>query len=195
MFRFSTERHACFVTAGMTAIAGAVVLITGCSTNVVEYESGSAESDSDGEVAYVKDGIRVYPNPPTGADADVDPCTLLSESTLDLLGLTDLEPAELPSYTPDDGCSWSGVNNFVTPDLELRVNGYTETDPALEIRSISEVPVAVYAAFGNNGRYIAHFDDLTLSINYLGAKVEVDAHDALTQAMVDVLDAYGRGTQ
>lgn len=43
-----------------------------------------------------------------------------------------------------------------------------------------------------DGRYIARFDDLTLSLNYLRARSEVPAGEALDLLMADVLRAYGR---
>ncbi|OZF46363.1 hypothetical protein CH293_20160 [Rhodococcus sp. 14-2470-1b] len=163
-------------TAVVTAAVAAVVLIGGCSRH---------------EVTYAVNGETVQPDPPTDAAAEVDPCSVLSENTRTRLGLADIEPVELPK-TPDGGCTWDGNSRYLLPNLTLWVRGQTDADPNDDIVDIAGVPVNVYNIAGTSGRLIAYFDDLTLSLNYIKAKVEIDTFDALEAAMTDVLDGYSR---
>lgn len=143
------------------------------------------------EVTYTVGGEEVDPNPPSGPASDVDPCATLTEPTTDLLGLTDIEPVEM-SYTPDGGCTWDGQNHYVRPTLTLWVDGPTEASATDEIVDVAGVPVNVYVIGPTSGRLIAYFDDLTLSVNYNKAKVEIDTYEALELAMTDILAAYSR---
>ncbi len=169
-----TTRHR--LPAGIAAtLLGLTVAVTGCAVQ---------------EITYTQNGEVVEPDDLPPEIADVDACTALSDDTLDLLGLSELEPVEV--MPPQTGCEWSGYNDYVVPSLIVWVGEPEEGDPTDEIVTIDGIPVNVFSALGNTGRYIAYLDDVTLTVNFKGAELEIDAHTALEAAMSDVLRHYGR---
>lgn len=173
-FSFRSPRR--FRLAGIAAFAGAALLLSGCSVQEVTHTVNGED---------VTDAER-----PLAAD-EVDACTALSDETLEALGLAELEPVELTTADAP-GCDWSGINNYTTPSLVVWVTEPETPSENDEIVTIDGVDVNVWSIAGNSGRYVAYFDDVTLSVNYLGAELDIDAHDALELAMRDVLAHYGR---
>ncbi len=98
-------------------------------------------------------------------------------------------PRELSA---EPGCEWSGVNSYITPSATLWVSGRSEPENVWESTTVAGVEVEIWTLTPEMGRYIARFDDLTLSLNYLRARSEVPAGEALDLLMADVLRAYGR---
>lgn len=142
------------------------------------------------EVTTVRGGQEVTPDAITDDLAGIDPCAALSADTLATLGLAELAPVALSA--PDFGCEWAGVNDFVTPSVVVWVAAPRDADPDEETVTVDGVTVNVYAVSDNDGRYIAHFDDVTLTVNYTGAQSSVDVRVALELAMSDVLAHYDR---
>ncbi|SNS78817.1 DUF3558 domain-containing protein [Rhodococcoides kyotonense] len=159
----------------LPALATAALLVGSCSQQ---------------EVTYTVNGEEVEPNTPSGDAADVDPCSVVSDSVLQQLELADVEPFELPQ--PNGGCEWDGGNTYTKPNLTLWVSGQTEADPHDEMVDVAGVPVNVYSIAGTSGRLIAYFDDLTLSLNYKTGQAAIGTEEALRLAMTDVLAGYSR---
>lgn len=157
------------------AMLGIAVLLTGCTVH---------------EVTHIRNGEEVTDDELPLNVAEIDACAALSNATKEALGLAELEP--VPLLAPDAGCSWEGHNDYVIPSLILWVNEPEDGNPSDEKVMIDGVEVNVYSAMGNIGRYIAYLEDVTLRVNYKGAELDIDAHDALKQAMSDVLAHYGR---
>lgn len=145
------------------------------------------------EVTVVRNGTTVTPPPPLPDTVpDVDPCTAISDETLDAIGAGDVSPSALVA---EPGCSWAGINSYVTPDITLWVEGYKEPGTIEATTTVAGTEVEIWTLSGEGGRYIARFDDLTLSLNYLPGRSEVPVDEALDLLMADVLQAYGRAGQ
>lgn len=141
------------------------------------------------EVTVTRNGTVVSTVADPEAAEGIDPCTALSRETLDLLGAGEAVPRELSA---EPGCEWSGMNSYITPSATLWVSGRSEPESVWEATTVAGVEVEIWTLAPEGGRYIARFDDLTLSLNYLRARSEVPAGEALDLLMADVLRAYGR---
>lgn len=145
------------------------------------------------EVTVTRNGTTVTPPPALPETVpDVDPCTAISTDTLEAIGASDVSSGALLS---EPGCSWAGINSYVTPDITLWVEGYKEPGVIEDTTIVAGTEVEIWTMSEQGGRYIARFDDLTLSVNYLPGRSEVPVDEALDLLMADVLRAYGRAEQ
>ena len=141
------------------------------------------------EVSVTRNGTAVPAVAVPVSAQDVDPCAAISPEMLDAVGAGDAMPRELLA---EPGCEWSGVNSYITPDATLWVSGRSEPDDVGERTTVAGTEVEIWTLTPEMGRYIARFDDLTLSLNYKRARSEIPAGEALNLLMADVLRAYGR---
>lgn len=150
------------------------------------------------EVTYTRNGVEVTPDPALveSGYADIDPCTAISEETLDAAGFA--SPSAGQTLSPDPDCKWSdGMKS--APTMLLWVDGYTEPDDLSELIQVSGVDVEVFFHAGASGRYVARFDDLTLTLNVdLELSSEFDENsdafgkDILERGLTDAMETYGK---
>ncbi|WP_146079023.1 hypothetical protein [Pseudoclavibacter sp. RFBA6] len=150
------------------------------------------------EVTYTRNGVEVTPDAELveSGYADIDPCSAISDETLKAAGFA--TPSAAQTLSPDPDCEWrDGMKS--APTLLLWVDGPTEADELSEAIEVSGVEVEVYFQAGASGRYVARFDDLTLTLNAdLELEGEFDENsdafgkDILARGITDAMEAYGK---
>ena len=150
------------------------------------------------EVTYTRNGVEVTPDQALveSGYADIDPCSAISDETLKAAGFA--SPSSGQTLSPDPDCEWrDGMKS--APTMLLWVDGPTEADDLSELIEVSGVEVEVYFQAGASGRYVARFDDLTLTLNAdLELEGEFDENsdafgkDILARGLTDAMEAYGK---
>jgi hypothetical protein len=146
----------------------AILLLSGCTRSVVTV-----------------DGHSVTPVPVSSVDA----CSAVSTATVKALGLADEKPVVL-NDPERPGCEWSGINDYITPDLILWVLAPNSASSSDESITISGVSVDVWVISDADGRYIVPCGSNDLTINYTQAKGPLAPKDALQLAAADIIAAY-----
>ncbi|PPF77145.1 hypothetical protein C5B99_04045 [Pseudoclavibacter sp. Z016] len=150
------------------------------------------------DVTYTRNGVEVTPDEAlvVSGYADIDPCTAISDETLKAAGF--MSPSSGQTLSPDPDCEWrDGMKS--APTLLLWVDGPTEADELSQLIEVSGVEVEVFFQAGASGRYVARFDDLTLTLNAdLELEGEFDENsdafgkDILARGLTDAMEAYGK---